>query len=433
MKFILLLLLIIAYVLFLKQTCGCTENMEDLSGLSVLPPVSNNKSRININDLPECKMPMKIKFGSNQNNLVNNGRQLLQNMTNPEDQSAVIGNKKHLLKQVSWSKSNLNWYGEEMPLEIRLTNTNLDDNSVTHIVFPVKLVDQNKLTEGFTDIKPVNFNELVSKISNFLSDPKTKDALDDLGTKLHIPIIKQEILQEIIPKNIQDSSLFKTIQDPTLLKNIQDSQIFKTIQDPTLLKNIQDSKIFKNIQEVIPENISKLNTEILVTNLTSTFPSLKKIPNINSEEVITKINNIKTQLSGINLDKLDMKQILATKNVDLKSLEKKLSDVKFNQIAQNFKNEQFSLYDINSFLNLNSILKDSSVVPAYKCCGSTIGKVVNIDLCQTATKVVDQEKFFFAQGNDGSLVLITKPQPYDKKIGQVILNNLQEFSPLVVG
>ena len=397
MKFILLLLLIIAYVLFLKQTCACTENMEDLSALSVIPPIiSNNNSRININDLPECKMDMKIQFGSNQNSLINDGKQLVQNMTNPQDQSAVIGNKKHVLKQVSWTKSNLNWHGEEMPLEIRLTNMNIGDNSVTHIVFPVKLVDQNKLTEAFTDIKSTNFNELVSKLSNFLSDPKTKDAMDDLGKKLNIPTINQEVINKIIPKNIQEI-------------------------------------IPKNIQEIIPKDISKINIDSLVKNLTSTFPSLKDIPNINSEEVISKLNNIKTQLSDINLDKLDMKQILATNDVDLKSLDKKLKDINFNQIAQNFKNEQFSLYDINSFLNLNSILKDSSVIPAYKCCGSTIGKVVNVDLCQTATKVVDQEKFFFAQGNDGSLVLITKPQPYDKTIGQSILNNLQESSPLVVG
>jgi len=410
MKIILILLLLIAYVLFLRQTCACTENMEDLSNLSILPPViSNNKSRININDLPECKMPMKIQFGSNQNSLVNDGRQLVQNMTNPHEQSSIVGNKKHILKQVSWCKSNLNWYGEEMPLEIRLTNTNIDDNTVTHIVFPVKLVEQNKLKEGFADMKPLNLN-------NFLSDSKTKDALDYLGTKLNIPMIKQEKLQEIIPKNIQETTLFKSIQDSSLVKKIQDPSLMKNIQDS--VKNIQDSKIFKNIQEIIP-----VNTESL----------LKNISNMNSEEVISKINSIKTQLSGINLDKLDVKEILTTDNINLKSLNKKLNDMNFNQISQNFKNQQFSLHDINSLLNLNSILQDSSVVPAYKCCGSTFGKVVNIDLCQTATKIVNQEKFFFAQGNDGSLVLITKPQPYDKKIGQTILNNLQEFSPLVVG
>jgi len=48
------------------------------------------------------------------------------------------------------------------------------------------------------------------------------------------------------------------------------------------------------------------------------------------------------------------------------------------------------------------------------------------DRTETAQKVLDQEKFFFATGVDNSLVLITKPQPYNKTIGEQIIKNLGE-------
>ena len=182
MKILILLLIIIIYVLFFRE-CDCAENManiqqetydetrahfdkinekemyistddlldidideevltlhnlEDVNNFSYLEDnknkqYKNKEGRININKLPKCKLPIKVDYKTNINNMVNDGRKVVQDMVKPAEHKSMIGNQRHNLKQVSWTKSKLNWHGEKMPLEIRLSHMNTETQQLTHI------------------------------------------------------------------------------------------------------------------------------------------------------------------------------------------------------------------------------------------------------------------------------------------------------------
>jgi hypothetical protein len=200
------------------------------------------------------------------------------------------------------------------------------------------------------------------------------------------------------------------------------------IIDIKKIGNIDENKI-KELVKIKLDDTIKERVNNIVTNLVKEVPKIKNIPNIEKPEVAISVKEIKDKLENVNLDKLDIKQILRKKEkeeVDLEKLNQKLEKINFNEVTKDFNNQEFSLYDINSLLNLNELIKDTKNIPTYKCCTPNIGEMVNIDLCKAGDKVLDQEKFFFAKGNDDSLVLITQPQPYNRLIGEKIIGNLEE-------
>ena len=82
-------------------------------------------------------------------------------------------------------------------------------------------------------------------------------------------------------------------------------------------------------------------------------------------------------------------------------------------------------------MNLDTLVVDKDAIPSYHCCSPAYGKVVDVNLCPTATKVLDQENFYFTTGKDNSVILISKPQPYNRKLGRKILRNLEEPDELI--
>ena len=457
--FIFLLIFVIYIILFRSGCSICNENMEntmpavnsDFSSLNEVfpdPPKKNEDARIDLEKLPECKMPMKIEFSSNINNMMNNGNQIFQDIVKPSSQKSKIGNDRNNLKQISWTKSKLNWHGEELPLEIRLTNVNSEDNKITHIIFPVKLVDE-KLTETFNntffgldggrDLESSNQRREIENFdANFLD--KTNKFLTEVKNDVSYYSKKifsgnifnifgnNEIAKEFVNIN---KDILNITQD--VLKSNQIAQ--KIINQDEFKKLVEkSSEIAKksgvDIKKIVETQIGqKIKDEAkkIVNEIATVNPNITKTLELDKPEIATKVIEIKDKLSDINLKKLDITNVV--NKVDTKDLDKlkdKLNKINFNEVVKNFDNQQFTTYDINSLLNLNSLIKDKNVVPPYKCCTPNYGKVVSIDLCQTAQKVLDQEKFFFATGVDNSLVLITKPQPYNKTIGEQIIKNLGE-------
>ena len=397
MKGLLIFLLIfIVYVLLFKTECSaCNENMENTNLLdnnnfssindvfSNLPKKNNNK-RIDLEKLPECSMPMKMEFSSNINNMMNNGNQIYQDIVTPTSgaQQSQIGNDNFNLKQISWTKSKLNWHDEEIPLEIRLTNINNNTGQLTHIIFPVKLIDE-KLTESF---------------NNTLTYPVS---VQNNGEQNNV---EQLNIEQLI-KNFDLNSFL--------------NQIISILSDTKLIE--KNSDFLKKIKE----EASKL-----INNISQIDPTIKNKFDLNDPDIVSKIVNIKNKLSEDTLKKLDLSNIMNTVGIDLDKFKIILNKINFNEVAKHFENQQFSTYDINSFMNLNSLLTDKLDVPSYSCCSPNYGKVVSVNLCQTGQKVVDQEKFFVTSGNDNSKILITKPQPYNKAIGEQMYKNLGEPSNL---
>ena len=420
MKGLLIFLLIfILYMLLFKSKCfECSENMENTNLLNnnnlssindVFPNISkkNNNKRIDLEKLPECSIPMKMEFSSNINNMMNNGNQIYQDIVTPTSTSGAqqshIGNDTFNLKQISWTKSKLNWHNEEIPLEIRLTNINNNTGQLTHIIFPVKLIDE-KLTESFNNTLtyPVSVQN-----NGEQNNGEQNNGEQNNGEQLNI---------EQLIKNFDLNSFF--------------NQIISILSDTKLI-----DKNLSNIKDVIEKNsdfFKKIKEEAsnLINNISLIDPTIKNKFDLNDPDIVSKIVNIKNKLSEDTLKKLDLSNIMNTVGIDLDKFKIILNKINFNEVAKHFDNQQFSTYDINSFMNLNSLLTDKSAVPSYSCCSPNYGKVVSINLCKTAQKVVDQEKFFVTSGNDNSNILITKPQPYNKAIGEQMYKNLGEPSNL---
>lgn len=130
------------------------------------------------------------------------------------------------------------------------------------------------------------------------------------------------------------------------------------------------------------------------------------------------INKIKNELKNFRYDKIDLKKL---SNVDVNEFKKQLINVDFNNISKEFKNQTFTPDEIKSFINLNSLLTKDDDIPDV----SNKNKVVNIELCAVAKKIIDQEYFYYTINPlDDSLNLISNPQPYNKKIGNIILEKL---------
>jgi hypothetical protein len=166
MKLLIFIILItIIYIVLLRQDCDCNEKMTNIvqeslqesekyfneksnndpyisisdnefsddntdsinaqfyknsiNNLEELPSIKKNKSgRVNLNKLQKCTLPIKADYSANINNMVNDGKKITQDMVKSDEQKSMISNQKHDLRQISWTKSRLNWYGKKIPLEI---------------------------------------------------------------------------------------------------------------------------------------------------------------------------------------------------------------------------------------------------------------------------------------------------------------------------
>ncbi len=75
---------------------------------------------------------------------------------------------------------------------------------------------------------------------------------------------------------------------------------------------------------------------------------------------------------------------------------------------------------------LNAFLKSPSDVPEKIPGQVNVGQLLSFDLCEPASLMLDQRKFFFANTAKNELLLIAKPQRFNANIGMKILANLNE-------
>jgi len=475
MKLLIFIILItIIYVFFYMGDCGCNEKMTNITqesleetqkyfeeknkrnpyisiddnnfsddntdainaqlykySLNDIPKVvkiqKNKKGRVNINTLPKCQLPIKANYSTNTNIMINDGKKIIQDMIKPNEQKSIIANESHDLKQVAWTKSKLNWYGVEIPLEIRLTHINTVTQNLTHIIFPIKLVDTDKKESFYNTIE--NFSNLlnfdiISKLDNEINNLSKTDLVSNLGNLSKTDIISK-LGNEI--NNLSKTDLISKLGNE--IGNLSKTDIISKLSNE--VNNLSKTDLVSKLGNLSKTDIaSKLDNEINNLSKTDIISKLSnEISNLSKKEIIIKVKEIDSKLTDVKVDKLDLKSLITT-NVNLENLNKKLKDMNFNKIVKKFNNQKFSLNDINSLLNLNTLVEDKENIPTYNCCAPNFGKVINVNLCPTATKVLDQETFYYLTGNDNSIILITKPQPFDKISGQKILNNLDNYDDL---
>ncbi len=97
-----------------------------------------------------------------------------------------------------------------------------------------------------------------------------------------------------------------------------------------------------------------------------------------------------------------------------------------NSTKETFANIVTDTTALNKLGKLNVLLKKPTDVPELVKGRVNTGKLMNFDLCEPAKLLLEQRKFFFAETPNEELLLIAKPQPFDKTIGLTIMKNLQD-------
>ena len=427
----------------------------DLGSLEKVLPVLENKDKngkIQLDKLPYCKVPIKINLLSNYNHIINSGNEIYQDILKPNSNKIDIHNLRHSLIQIVWTKSSLQWYGENIELEIRFVCLNPDNGLRVHIVFPLKLVDTYMKIENFSDTYfNLGLNEFNHNPSNKISDVKkgimfpvledklntlTKDLtnkhiisldnkikiLDETNKKLNSNLKIEKPIFKVNGEQIFDKDLLDKVNKETNKSIIQNT---KKVNDIKLHKeNIIKNPIQDNAMIIELKKNSDLNVNQINNGMTSAYKlgDLKKNKTFNKQNVFHSESAVKKILKNFAIKKIKMSTI--PKSVNLNDLKKKLESTNFNFVTKEIKNVKYSYSDIDTLLNLNSLIVDTSIIPDYMCCKPTIGQLVNIDFCQIQSKLLAQDLFYFTHANDGSLIFITEPHPYEKKIGNAILQNI---------
>ena len=339
---------------------------------NVLPVVKNidEDGKIHITNLPKRTVPIRMNLLSNYNNIINSGEEIYQDILKPESNQTSIYNVTHNLMKVSWVKSSLQWVGNNIQLEIRFTYVNPNKGTRLHIVFPVVLVDTYVVMEKFTDTYYTPSETYIDP-ANFMNKKSLKKGI-------MFPVLEEKL------------NTFS--ENPMIIEFKKENKSLATQMKEGTMNIRCDSETFK-------ENII-----------------LKK------EKKYHSGSSVKNALKNFNINKINIKTI--PKSVDLNNFVEKLNSINFNIVTKDINNVKYSYNDIDSLLNLNSLIVDTSLVPDYICCSSTIGNLINIDFNDIQKKILAQDYFYYTHGNDGSLYFITQPHPYEKKIGNVILENL---------
>ncbi len=124
----------------------------------------------------------------------------------------------------------------------------------------------------------------------------------------------------------------------------------------------------------------------------------------------------------------DEEEIEGFANVDkakkLKSKLKNIINTKSKEKSKAKGSKNFA--DLNKLGRLNMLLKKQNDVPPLVKGQVNTGKLLTFDLCEPSKLLLEQKKFFFAETPNEELLLIAKPQEFDRIVGLTIINNLQD-------
>ena len=347
----------------------------------------DQNGRLEITNLKQCTVPMKLEFENNTNNIINTGDLINYDILTPESNKAMIFNQRYNLMKISWARSMLNWNGARIPLDIRFTFVSSTDGKAVNIIFPLIFTESANI-EKFED-------------TYFENDTDFKTTFDPDADK--------------ISQSMKDGLIHK----PVVIKNV----IFdENVNKNTMINEIDNSN--KSIIGQMTFGVMKSFFGKYFTNNAVLDNQVRKTSYLNP-------TNVMNQLSELNFDKLDLTTV--PKNTDLNELNKIINNNNFNKMTEQIPSVKYTLFEASTLLNLDSLVTDSSIIPDYVCCNPNItsSKLITIDLTESIQeKILNQQLFYKATSLDGNLVLITQPYPYDKKTGKDIYNKLSTTNKL---
>lgn len=370
--------------------------------LDVLPIVKNfdSQGKIHIDTLPIVKVPMKMDLITNTNFIINSGIQIYQDILQTESNKSYINNIRYNFMQVAWVKSLLKWHGENIDLELRFTNVNPNDGKVVHIVFPLILVDMEpsiieNFSDNYFDFDLNTFKSQINAVPYKFGDTK-KGLIYPVSEKTincdrnndKIAILKSKGVDNDVIKN-----MVSALDENTMIREIQkDTNALSNQMNDGIMRPVTENKYFKS-------NVAYSENK-----------------NYHS------ISKVKSALKNFNYEKIDISTVPTS--VDLNKLKNKLISTNFNSITSKIKNVKYTVDDISTIDNLNSLITDPDIIPDFICCTPITGELLTFDFGVIQDKLLSQGSYYSTSGNDGSIVLITKPHPYDINVGSAILSSL---------
>ena len=97
--------------------------------------------KLEITELKKTEPQIFIRYGNNNNHLINDGRHIYQNAIKYLDNRIIFCGYRYGLASVEWHKSVLNWKDQEVGLELHLLFTLVESKKTIKFVIPLSLVD----------------------------------------------------------------------------------------------------------------------------------------------------------------------------------------------------------------------------------------------------------------------------------------------------
>jgi hypothetical protein len=233
-----------------KMTQSQVENsilpLDDLKLPNVTIPKINllkPGETIELLDLPYCNQKFNIKYGSNTNYVLNDGKKIYQDILKPYEQQAYIGSEKQALVQISWKKSFFTFNGKQVGLELHFTHMNSNTGKKVMVIFPLSFDSKETFVEVSSNETALNnFGRLTMLLQESSDVPKLIKGQVNTGKLLSFNLCEPA-------KFILEQKKFffaKTPNNDVLL--ISKPQSFDRNLGLTILKNLQelDYDIIKN-------------------------------------------------------------------------------------------------------------------------------------------------------------------------------------------
>jgi hypothetical protein len=239
--------------------------------------------------------------------------------------------------------------------------------------------------------------------------------------------IFSETVLKPIPIDVPPPLKIDTTTSLRIEKSINDHEQKQIIEtDKVTYVPLEESNLIKEFKKS-NDSIKNQKTDGIMRPIMETI-FYKKNRAYVKQEGVHPIQKVKSELKKFNTNKIDIANIPVNKK--LNDLTKTLKTTNFNSVTSQIKNVKYSASDIDTLFNLNTLIPDCGVIPEYMCCKPTMGNLINIDFNSIQKKILAQATYYYTNANDGSLLLITQPQPYDMKLGNTILKNLSKDNAL---
>lgn len=235
---------------------------------------------------------------------------------------------------------------------------------------------------------------------------------------------KKNIRENISPISKQINTNLDKYIEITNLKKCKPRLYFNILSENTNYINNSGTEIYQDILKPIRNKIKINNCEykfIKIKWMVSKFKWNDKIIKLSIHAIF--INNdgkVVHFVFPLDLDNIENFMPLNLTNT--------IIDTDFKNLHTNeYKmSNQDKIMNKNCKLSLTSMISREDYFPYYNCCKTTIGGIVQVNLCPLICILKSQSYFFTLDVNKDIRYLITQKQFYDKKLGKNIIKKISK-------